>query len=52
MFCNGSWLDEGELARPSVATIIGRLSLGIFLVPTHGYRQCQRHDWAYQGESN
>ena len=40
MFCNGSWLDEGELARPSVATITGRTSLGIFLVPAHGYKRC------------
>ena len=47
MFYNGSWLDEGELARPSVATITGRTSLGIFLVPAHGYRRCWRHDWAY-----
>ena len=27
MFCNGSWLDKGELARPRVATITGRTSL-------------------------
>ena len=26
MFCNGSWLDKGELARPRVATITGRTS--------------------------
>ena len=38
MFCNGSWLNEGELACPKVATIIGRTSLEIFLVPAHGYR--------------
>ena len=27
MFCNGSWLVKGELARPRVATITGRTSL-------------------------
>ena len=26
MFCNGSWLDKGELARPRVATITCRTS--------------------------
>ena len=39
MFCNSSWLEEGELARPKVATITGRTSLEIFLVPAHGYRR-------------
>ena len=48
MFCNGSWLDEGERARPRVATITGRMSLEIFLVLAHGYRWYWRHDWAYQ----
>ena len=38
MFCNGSWLDEGERARPRVATITSRMSLEIFLVLAHGYR--------------
>ena len=38
MFCNDSWLDKVELAHPRVATIIGRTSLEIFLVPAHGYR--------------
>lgn len=38
MLCNSSWLDDGERARPRVASIIGRMSLEIFLVLAHGYR--------------
>ena len=30
MFCNGSWLDKGDLARPRVATITSRTSLEVF----------------------
>ena len=36
MFCNGSRLNEGDLARPGSATITGRTILEVFLVPTHG----------------
>ena len=30
MFCNGSWLDEGDLARHGVTTITSRTSLESF----------------------
>ena len=39
MFCNSLWLDEGELARPRVATITSRTRLEIFLVPAYGYKR-------------
>ena len=48
MFRNGSWLDEGDLARPGVATITGRTILEVFLVPAHGCGQYRRPIWAYQ----
>ena len=48
MFCSGSWLDEGELACPRVATITSRTSQETFLVLAHGYRRYWWHDWAHQ----
>ena len=47
MFCNGSWLDEGDLARHGVTTITSRTSLEVFLVPAHGYRRYWWADWAH-----
>ena len=39
MFCNDSWLDDGDLARHGVATITSRTSLEVFFVLAHGYRR-------------
>ena len=47
MFCNGSRVDEDDLARLGAMTIAGRTSLEVFLVPAHG---CGRHGqpiWAH-----
>ena len=48
MFCNGSWLDEGDLARHGVATVTSSTSLEVFLVLAHGYRWYWRADWTHQ----
>ena len=48
IFCNGSLMDEGDLARPGPATIAGMTSLEVLFVPDH---DCGRHRqliWAHQ----
>ena len=48
MFCNDSRMDEGDLARPGLATIAGRTSLEVFLVPAHDCGRHRRLIWAHQ----
>ena len=48
MFCNGSPMDEGDLARPGPATIAGMTSLEVLFVPNHDCGQHRRLIWAHQ----
>ena len=48
MFCNGSRMDEGDLAHLGPATIAGRTSLEVFLVPAHDCGQHRQLIWAHQ----
>ena len=48
MFCNGSWMDEGDLARPGAATIAGMTSPEVLFVPAHDCGRHRRLIWAHQ----
>ena len=47
MFCNGSRMDEGDLARLGPATIVGRTSLEVFLIPARDCGQHRQLIWAH-----
>ena len=47
MFCNGSRMDEGDLARPRAATITGMMSPEVLFVPAHDCGQHRQLIWAH-----